>query len=121
MKALIVMETDASGRPVTDQPIGWTHVGANGIGGSAYRGLIVSGTPKAIGALSAAVVLTLTEPEDGERWPEIDEQWPEQMATLNGFLQSIGADPLPVETTPRQAAALLAPEADLTGFDVGEE
>lgn len=121
MKALIVMECDGNGRPLTDQSIGWTHIGANGIGGSVYRGLIVSGTPEAIGALSAAVVLVLTESEDGGRWPEIDMQWPGQMATLNGFLQSIGAEPLPIETTPRQAAALLAPEADLTAFDVADE
>ncbi len=119
MKALIVMACDENGRPQTAENIGWTHVGSDGIGGTNYRALIVSGTAESIDALSAAVVLTLTESEE-EHWPEIDQQWPEQMATLNGFLQSIGADPLPAGTTPRQAAALIAPEADLKAFDVSD-
>jgi len=65
-------------------------------------------------------ILSLSEPADGDKWPELDDIiTPDTLTTLNGILALAGAGQLPSGISVRNGLGAVAPVLDWGGFDVG--
>ncbi len=106
-----------------DEPIGGGFVAVVG-GLFGYDVAIVRTGPEQLQTLGAdpdtLAVLVLTEPEGGEKWPELnDPVTNEGLARVNAILTANGAPNLPQGISLRQALGVMAPGVKFSNFDLG--
>ena len=105
------------------EPVGGGFVAVvEGLAG--YGVALVKTSAEKIATLTAdpetVAILSLTEPADGDKWPELDDIiTPDTLATLNDILALAGAGQLPSGISVRNGLGAIAPGLDWGGFDVG--
>jgi len=105
------------------EPVGGGFVAVvEGIGG--YGMAIIKTSPEKVATLAAdpdtLAILPLTEPEDGDKWPELDGDITDGgLARINAILSAIGAGQLPAGISVRAALGAIAPGVEWSGFEIG--